>query len=337
MPPRTWMTSGSSKQRTTWQTASTSRMWARNWLPSPSPRDAPSTSPAMSTKRIAVGTFRADEASSASVSSRGVGHRDDPDVRLDGAEREVRRLRARARERVEQRRLADVGQTDETDGEGHRTSSSGGRDARGPAREWAEPTRAPCAGPAGLASAPCAWSSPAAPRPTRVASPRRSRRGSASIMVKADGCVALHADVGAYKPLNWMNAPNTVTEHEDRWVVTNPSGERLEIVLEEVLQDLVVARHRAWPHDGRVERELQLLLADHPDHIESGSRRSRASSAPTSARSTSCAAMRRRLGRRRDQAHRGDRRRRAADPLPRAHAARPGARAGARHPRGDRP
>ena len=27
------------------------------------------------------------------------------------------------------------------------------------------------------------------------------------IMVKADGCVAIHADGGAYKPLNWMNAP----------------------------------------------------------------------------------------------------------------------------------
>ena len=27
------------------------------------------------------------------------------------------------------------------------------------------------------------------------------------VMVKADGCVAIHADGGAYKPLNWMNAP----------------------------------------------------------------------------------------------------------------------------------
>ena len=30
------------------------------------------------------------------------------------------------------------------------------------------------------------------------------------IMVKADGCVAIHADGGAYKPLNWMNAPNEI-------------------------------------------------------------------------------------------------------------------------------
>ena len=30
------------------------------------------------------------------------------------------------------------------------------------------------------------------------------------LMVKADGCVAVHADGGAYKPLNWMNAPNVL-------------------------------------------------------------------------------------------------------------------------------
>jgi endonuclease len=91
------------------------------------------------------------------------------------------------------------------------------------------------------------------------------------VMVKADGCVAVHADVGAYKPLNWMNAPNTVIELPDRWVVTNPSGERLEIVLEEVIQDLVVDldTERGLTMDG-IERELQLLLADHPGHIESG-------------------------------------------------------------------
>jgi endonuclease len=91
------------------------------------------------------------------------------------------------------------------------------------------------------------------------------------VMVKADGCVAVHADIGAYKPLNWMNAPNTVTELEDRWVVTNPAGERLEILLEEVIQDLTVEldTERGLTMDG-VERELQLLLADHPDHIEVG-------------------------------------------------------------------
>ena len=31
------------------------------------------------------------------------------------------------------------------------------------------------------------------------------------IMHKADGSVLIHSDGGSYKPLNWMNAPCTVT------------------------------------------------------------------------------------------------------------------------------
>jgi ketosteroid isomerase-like protein len=58
------------------------------------------------------------------------------------------------------------------------------------------------------------------------------------VMVKADGCVAIHADVGAYKPVNWMNAPNTVVEEPSRWVVTNPKGERLTIDFEEIYEDV---------------------------------------------------------------------------------------------------
>jgi RecB family endonuclease NucS len=49
------------------------------------------------------------------------------------------------------------------------------------------------------------------------------------IMVKADGCVAIHSDGGAYKPLNWMNAPNVLVEQEGSWVVSNPKGETLTI------------------------------------------------------------------------------------------------------------
>jgi RecB family endonuclease NucS len=82
------------------------------------------------------------------------------------------------------------------------------------------------------------------------------------LMVKADGCVAIHADGGAYKPLNWMNAPNRLVEHETGWTVTNPKGETLHITLEEVLSD------SAWElgvdpglqKDG-VEAHLQELLA----------------------------------------------------------------------------
>ncbi len=53
--PDTWCTSSSSKQRTTWTIASTSRMWVRNLLPRPSPWLAPFTSPAMSTNSMAAG------------------------------------------------------------------------------------------------------------------------------------------------------------------------------------------------------------------------------------------------------------------------------------------
>lgn len=91
------------------------------------------------------------------------------------------------------------------------------------------------------------------------------------LMVKADGCVAIHADIGAYKPINWMNAPNTLIAEDDRWIVTNPKGERLEIELHEVLQDVTWAldTERGLTLDG-VEKELQELLADHPDHLEHG-------------------------------------------------------------------
>ena len=51
------------------------------------------------------------------------------------------------------------------------------------------------------------------------------------LMVKADGCVAIHADGGAYKPLNWMTAPNRLEEEPGRWTVTNPKGEQLVITL----------------------------------------------------------------------------------------------------------
>jgi RecB family endonuclease NucS len=91
------------------------------------------------------------------------------------------------------------------------------------------------------------------------------------IMVKADGCVAIHADGGAYKPLNWMNAPNRLVEGEDAWTVTNPKGETLTITIEEILSDT------DWPlgvdpglqKDG-VEAHLQVLLAERPHHIEEG-------------------------------------------------------------------
>jgi RecB family endonuclease NucS len=91
------------------------------------------------------------------------------------------------------------------------------------------------------------------------------------VMVKADGCVAVHADGGAYKPLNWMNAPNRLVEHEDHWTVTNPKGETLTIHLHEVLSD---SAHELGPDPGLtkdgVEAHLQELLAADPAAIAEG-------------------------------------------------------------------
>ncbi|HEX5366052.1 MAG TPA: endonuclease NucS [Acidimicrobiales bacterium] len=87
------------------------------------------------------------------------------------------------------------------------------------------------------------------------------------VMVKADGCVAVHADGGAYKPLNWMNAPNTLTEAADDggrvvWTVRSPRGEALTITLHEVHSD---TRHDLGVDPGLwkdgVEAHLQELLA----------------------------------------------------------------------------
>lgn len=96
----------------------------------------------------------------------------------------------------------------------------------------------------------------------------RSRR---LIMVKADGCVAVHADGGAYKPLNWMSAPNTLDEEDGVWLVTNPKGERLEIILHQVLSDISheLGVDPGLEKDG-VEIHLQELLADNPQVVEPG-------------------------------------------------------------------
>lgn len=91
------------------------------------------------------------------------------------------------------------------------------------------------------------------------------------VMVKADGCVAIHADGGAYKPLNWMNAPNVLTEDDHCWVVTNPKGERLTITFGEILADV---HHELGVDPGLrkdgVEAHLQELLAANPDRLGDG-------------------------------------------------------------------
>ena len=91
------------------------------------------------------------------------------------------------------------------------------------------------------------------------------------LLVKADGSVSIHADGGAYKPLNWMVPPCTVTESPEQWVVSNPKGETLTITIEEVLSD---SSHELGTDPGLVkdgvEAHLQELLAAEPTRIEVG-------------------------------------------------------------------
>ena len=91
------------------------------------------------------------------------------------------------------------------------------------------------------------------------------------LLVKADGSVSIHADGGAYKPLNWMSPPCTLREEDGRWTVTNKAGEQLVITIEEVLHD---SSHELGVDPGLlkdgVEAHLQALLAEHCEVLGAG-------------------------------------------------------------------
>jgi hypothetical protein len=91
------------------------------------------------------------------------------------------------------------------------------------------------------------------------------------IMVKSDGCVAIHADGGAYKPLNWMNAPNKLVEEDGFWRISNPKGEILVITLHEIFSDVSqeMGIDPGLQKDG-VEAHLQELLANDPSFLVEG-------------------------------------------------------------------
>jgi RecB family endonuclease NucS len=91
-------------------------------------------------------------------------------------------------------------------------------------------------------------------------------------MLKEDGSVLVHADAGGYKPLNWMTPPTVIETSDDLVVVRKRAGrseDRLEIKLLEVLSDVAhdMGEAAGLEKDG-VERDLQLLLADDPTHID---------------------------------------------------------------------
>jgi endonuclease len=91
------------------------------------------------------------------------------------------------------------------------------------------------------------------------------------LMVKADGSVSVHADGGAYKPLNWMTPPCHLRTEADRWTVSNDKGETLTIHIEEVHADIErdLGLDPGLQKDG-VEAHLQELLAANPQVLAAG-------------------------------------------------------------------
>lgn len=103
------------------------------------------------------------------------------------------------------------------------------------------------------------------------------------ILVKADGSVSVHADDRAYKPLNWMSPPCSLTEREpvtedaldeeweSVWEVTGKDGDSLRICLSDVELD---SEHELGIDPGLVkdgvEAHLQELLAEHPETFGEG-------------------------------------------------------------------
>jgi len=92
------------------------------------------------------------------------------------------------------------------------------------------------------------------------------------ILLKADGSVSVHADGGAYKPLNWMVPPCTVREREGVWRVEHgKTGDALVITIEEIISDETydLGVDPGLQKDG-VEAHLQVLLAEQVEVLGAG-------------------------------------------------------------------
>lgn len=101
-------------------------------------------------------------------------------------------------------------------------------------------------------------------------------------MVKADGSVSIHADDRAYKPLNWMTPPCSLSEApildeegnptgQQFWTVENKKGEQLRITIDAIHseQNFDLGQDPGLVKDG-VETHLQELLAEHIDTLGEG-------------------------------------------------------------------
>ena len=100
------------------------------------------------------------------------------------------------------------------------------------------------------------------------------------IMLKGDGSVLIHSDGGSYKPLNWMNAPCTVTVEEPGegeesdgvtqvWTVqADKTDDRLVIRIHDIVSDVAedLGVDPGLVKDG-VETHLQELLAEQVPQI----------------------------------------------------------------------
>ena len=162
------------------------------------------------------------------------------------------------------------------------------------------------------------------------------------LLVKADGSVLVHSDGGSYKPLNWMSPPCAMAEVEPDeaeaadgvtavWIVQHAKSEdRLRVRIHEVQHD---SAHELGVDPGLVkdgvEAHLQRLLAEHITTLGDGwtliRREYMTPIGPVDILCKDGAGAHRRG---RDQAARRHRRRRAADPLPRADEPRPAPRPG---------
>ncbi|AXE38715.1 Endonuclease NucS [Acidipropionibacterium virtanenii] len=108
------------------------------------------------------------------------------------------------------------------------------------------------------------------------------------IVVKADGSVSVHADDRAYKPLNWMSPPCSLTIREPDadeacavpalgarvqqvWEVDAVTGDHLQILLGDVDLDVTedLGVDPGLQKDG-VEAHLQELLAENPEAFGDG-------------------------------------------------------------------
>ena len=97
------------------------------------------------------------------------------------------------------------------------------------------------------------------------------------VMIKADGSVSIHADGGAYKPLNWMTPPCALVVDQadpswtEVWTISNRSGDVLTIRLSQIESDQAadLGVDPGLAKDG-VEKHLQEGLAADPEQLRPG-------------------------------------------------------------------